>query len=174
MLALMEDATQQRPPFAPPFLRVGQLLVAQTALCLQYLGPRLGLVPRAEASRLWAHQLQLTIADFVTEIHDAHHPIGSGLYYHAQKPEAMRRSRDFIGARLPKFLGWFERVLARNHTASGYLLGRRLSYVDLSMYQIIDGLRYAFPRAMAEIEPGIPRLCALHARVAQRPNIAAY
>lgn len=172
MIALMENPSVAHPPFAPPFLRAGRLLIAQTALILQYLGPRLGLAPEAESGRLWAHQLQLTVADFVAEVHDTHHPVGSGVYYHQQKAEARRNSENFVAERLPKFLGWFERVLASN--AGGHAIGRRLTYIDLSLFQVVAGLRYAFPNAMQRMSRRIPRLEALHERVARRPNVAAY
>jgi glutathione S-transferase len=172
LMRLMEE--EQRPPFAPPFLRAGKLVIAQTANILQYLGPRLDLVPKAEASRLWAHQLQLTVEDFVATIHDTHHPIASSLYYHQQKPEARRRAQYFISERAPKFLHYFERVLERNPAGRGYMVGRNLSYADLSMFQIVAGLRYAFPNMMMRLERALPMLVALHGRVAQRPNIAAY
>ena len=160
------------PPFAPPFLKAGKQVIAQTANILLFLGPRLGLVPKSEASRLWAHQLQLTIADWLVEVHDTHHPIAGALYYEEQKREAKRRAADFIARRLPKFLDYFEQVSARRR--SGWLVGRGISYVDLSMFQMIAGLRYAFPRAMARLEPKHPRLVALHRRVSARPRIAAY
>jgi len=171
MLALMEDKSAARPPFAPPFLRSGRLVIAQTANILQYLGPRLGLAPADEAARIWAHQLQLTIADFVLEAHDTHHPIGAGLYYEDQKPESKRRAKEFRTGRMPKFLGYFEGVLAKNR---GRAVGRSLTYVDLSLFQVVAGLRYAFPRAMRSLEPAHPRLVALHERVAALPRIAAY
>lgn len=162
------------PPFAPPFLKAGDQVIAQTANILLFLGPRLGLVPNEEASRLWVHQLQLTIADLLTEVHDTHHPIASGLYYKDQKAEALRRAADFTGVRLPKFLGYFERILGRNPHGDDYAVGNALSYVDLSLFQIVAGLRYAFPRTMKRLEPAHPRLIALHDRVAARPRIAAY
>jgi glutathione S-transferase len=171
---LLEEAGDGRAPFAPPILRAGTLLVSQTANILQYLGPRLGLVPQAEADRLWAHQLQLTIADLVVEAHDTHHPVAKSLYYEEQKVEALRRSGDFRALRLPKFLGYFERVLKANPAGDGYLIGKSLSYVDLSMFQVVSGLDYAFPRAMARVQSGCPRLAALHRRVQERPRIAAY
>jgi glutathione S-transferase len=172
LLRFLEARGVSRPPFAPPFLRAGRLVIGQTANILLYLGPRLGLVPEAEAGRLWAHQLQLTLADLVTEAHDAHHPIGSGLYYEQQKPEAKRRAADFVRNRLPKFLGYFERVAQRS--GGNYLLGRRLSYADLSLFQVIEGLGYAFPRALARRRARYPRLMAIRERVAGRPRIAAY
>jgi glutathione S-transferase len=174
MLRLMEGPELDRPPFAPPFLRAGKLVIAQTANVLQYLGPHLGLVPKAEATRLWAHQLQLTVEDLVIDIHDTHHPVAMNLYYADQKPEARRRANYFTEERAPELLGYFESVLQRNPGRRGYMVGRSLSYVDLSMFQLIDGLRYAFPKWMARFEAEIPGLVALHGRVAQRPNIAAY
>jgi len=160
---MLESASIRRAPFAPPFLRAGELLIAQTANILFYLGPRLGLAPRGEAGRLWLHQLQLTIADWLVEVHDTHHPIGSGLYYEDQRPEAKRRSADFRTERLPKFLRYFEKMDRRG-----------FSYVDLSLFQMIEGLRYAFPRTMSGLEKQAPRLVELHDRVAERPRLAKY
>lgn len=174
MMRLMNGRRVARPPFAPPFLRAGRLLIGQTASILLYLGDRHGLAPKAEAGRLWAHQLQLTMADLVQEAHDAHHPISGGLYYEDQKPAAARRADAFRRERIPKFLGHFETVLARTPRGAGYLLGRRLSYPDLSLFQVVAGLRYAFPNAMRRIEKKIPRVAAVHDRVADRPRIRAY
>jgi glutathione S-transferase len=172
MFALMQSARQKQPPFASPFLKAGNLLIGQTANILMFLGRRHGLAPRTEAGQLWTHQLELTIADFLVEIHDTHHPIGSGLYYEEQKKESKRRAQDFLKNRAPKFLGYFETVLARNKT--GFLVGGRLTTPDLSMFQVVEGLRYALPRAMRRLERKHPRLVALHDRVAQRPRIKAY
>jgi glutathione S-transferase len=174
MQRLMDAAAVAHPPFAPPFLKDGDFLIAQTANILLYLGWRHGLAPRDEPGRLWAHQLQLTIADVVDEAHDTHHPIASSLYYEDQKVEARRRTADFIANRIPKYLGYFERVLERNPRGERHLIGRRVSYCDLSLFQIVAGLRYAFPRAMARLEPGFSRITALHDRVVARPRIAAY
>jgi len=172
MSRLMESPSVKRPPFAPPFLKTGKLVIAQTANILAFLGPRLGLAPKQEAGRLWAHQLQLTIADWLAEVHDSHHPIGGGLYHEDQKREAKRRAADFTTERLPKFLNYFERVLERN--GSRFLVGNAASYVDLSLFQMIEGLRYAFPRAMTTQERKHRRVIALHDRVAARPRLAAY
>jgi glutathione S-transferase len=163
-----------RPPFAPPFLKAGRLVIGQTPNILLYLGPRLGLAPKDEAGRLWAHELQLTIADLVAEIHDTHHPVASGLYYEDQKREALRRSEDFLKNRAPKFLGYFEKVLRRNSRSDYYALGSKLGYVDLSLFQIVSGLSYAFPKALAKSARSYRRLFALHARVQEQPGIAAY
>jgi glutathione S-transferase len=148
-------------PFAPPFLKAGRLLIAQTANILLYLGPRLGLAPRSEPGRLWLHQLQLTIADWLVEVHDTHHPVGAGLYYEEQKREAKRRAADFLSHRLPKYLDYFEAA-------------KPSGYVELSLFQMIEGLRYAFPRAMKKQERRIPNLLKIHDRVARRPRLAAY
>jgi len=174
LMRLLDDAALERAPFAPPILKAGRQLIAQTANILLFLGPRLRLAPGDEAGRLWAHQLQLTITDFLKEAHDTHHPIAAGLYYEEQKREARRYTRNFLEQRLPKFLNYFEGVLARNPRGERWMVGGALSYVDLSMFQVIAGLRYAFPRAMARLAPGTPRLMALHRRVAARPRIAAY
>jgi glutathione S-transferase len=165
-------ANLKQPPFAMPYIVAGKDVVAQTANILHYLGSRLRLAPQGESGRLWAHQLQLTIADWLVEVHDVHHPIAPGLYYEEQKREAKRRAADFLAARLPKYLDYFESLLQRNR--DGYMLGKAVSYVDLSLFQMVAGLRYAFPRAWAGFAPGYPLLDALHARVAKRPRIAAY
>jgi len=174
LMRYLDSRRIERPPFAPPFLKSGKLLIAQTANILQYLAPRHGLVPANEAARLWTHQLQLTIADFVTEIHDTHHPISSGLYFEEQRKEARRRAADFLKRRAPKYLGYFESLLARRSYRGGYVLGARLAYADLSLFQIVEGLRYAFPKRMKRFEKKIPGLVALHDRVAKRPRIKAY
>src|SRR5437870_4253428 len=162
-------------PFAPPFVKVGDVIVSQTANILAFLAPRLGLVPDDEALRAEASQIQLTLADFVGEIHDTHHPIAGSLYYEDQKKEAKRRARDFVKERMPKYLAWLEDVLARNENSKGrWLVGRELTYVDLSAFQVVEGLRFAFPNAMARMERRISRLVALRDRVAKRPRIAAY
>lgn len=173
MRLLSADAIE-RPPFALPFLKAGDLLVGQTANILMYLGARHGLAPPDEAGRLWANQLQLTIADLVDEIHDTHHPIASGLYYEDQLEEAKRRAADFLATRAPKFLNYFENVLETNKAGSDWLVGGTLTYPDLSLFQAVSGLRYAFPLAMAAFEKDLPLTVALHTRVRAHPNIAAY
>jgi glutathione S-transferase len=172
MMRLIDGGRIARPPFAPPFLKAGKLVIAQTTNILFFLGRRHGLAPRDEAARLWTNQLQLTIADLVVETHDTHHPIAAGLYYEDQKGPAKQRAADFLKQRAPKFLHYFENVLDRS--GGPYLLGRRLSYPDLSLFQIVAGLRYAFPKSMARLEKKAPGLGALHDRVAARPRIAAY
>jgi glutathione S-transferase len=149
--------------FAPPFLRAGKLIIPQTANILLYLGPRLALAPKAEGERLRLHGLQLTIADWLAEVHDTHHPIASGLYYEDQKREAKRRAKIFLAERLPKYLRYFEREA-----------DAKFSYLHLSLFQMIEGLRYAFPRAMKKLEKKFPRLVKLHDRVAARPRLARY
>lgn len=167
------DATP-RPPFAPPFLKAGDLVISHVANILHYLGPPLGLIPDDEACRYWAHGLQLTITDFVAEIHDVHHPIAASLYYEDQKSEAKRRAQAFLDERLPRFLGYFEQVLEQNPGGPDHLVDEQHSYVDLSLFQVVTGLRYAFPKAMVEQEEEHTKVIALAERVAERPNIQAY
>jgi glutathione S-transferase len=163
---------KRKAPFALPYLVAGKTIISQTANILQYLGPRLRLAPKDESGRLWVHQLQLTIADWLVEVHDTHHPIGSGLYYEQQKSEAKRRAADFLAVRLPKYLDYFERVLGRQ--SGGYLFGRTPCYADLSLFQMVAGLRYAFPVAFGRLEKRYPRSIGVHDRVAARPRLAAY
>ncbi|WP_420135394.1 glutathione S-transferase [Rhodopseudomonas sp.] len=171
MMKMMQAKTGT-PSFAPPFLKAGPLVIGQTANIMLYLGDRHGLAPKTEAGRLWVHELQLTIADLVQEVHDTHHPIGTSLYYEDQKGPAKRRAAGFRKERMPKYCGYFERLIAGS--GGPFVTGRKLTYADLSLFQIVEGLRYAFPRSMKKFERKIPGLIALHDRVAARPNIAAY
>jgi glutathione S-transferase len=173
MMALMGDKSLAHPPFAPPFLVDGEVMLAQSSNILLYLGHRHGLAPRAEAERLYVHQLDLTLIDLVKEAHDTHHPIAGSLYYDDQKPEAKRASDLFRAERIPKFLGYFERVLTAN-PAGDWLVGKSMTTADLSLFQVIEGLRYAFPKAMAREERNHPRCVALRGRVAENEKIAAY
>lgn len=174
LMAAMTQRDAAHAPFAPPFIVADGQVIGQTANILYFLGPRLGLAPAQEAGRCWVNQLQLTIADMVTEAHDTHHPVASGLYYEDQKSEALRRAWDFTSARMEKFLRYFEAILQANPDGPAFLAGAALSYADLSMFQLIEGLDYAFPKAMAHLKPSLPHLMALHDAVAQRPRIAAY
>ena len=170
MMQMMEGGAT--PPFAPPFLKAGRLIIGQTANILLYLGARHGLAPKTEAGRLWVHQLQLTVADFVLEIHDTHHPLGPSLYYEDQRAPAKKRTGEFWRERVPKYLGYFEDIL--QDSGGAYLTGRRLTYIDLSLFQIVEGLRYAFPKYMQAFESEIPGLVKSRDRVAERPNIRVY
>ena len=172
LIELLRDRRHEHPPFAPPFLIAGKQTIAQTANILLFLGARHGLAPKAEADRLWVHQLQLTVADLVAEIHDSHHPIASSLYYEDQKQEAAKRAKDLRDSRLPKFLGYFDDALKQN--GSGWLTGKSRTYADLSLFQIVEGLRYAFPNRMKTLEKKTKHMLALHDRVRKRPKIAAY
>jgi glutathione S-transferase len=171
MMKMMEGS-KGTPPFAPPFLKAGSLIIGQTANILLYLGARHGLAPKAEPGKLWVHQLQLTIADFVLEVHDTHHPLGPSLYYEDQRAPAKKRTEEFWKERVPKYLGYFEGLLKQSGGA--YVTGRRATYVDLSLFQIVEGLRYAFPKRMKGFEKEIPGLIGLRDRVAERPRINAY
>ena len=178
MMRYLEGKAVDRPPFACPFLVDGKRVIGQSAAVLFYLAPKLGLIGKSEADQLWAHQVQLTIADLVTEVHDMHHPIGSSLYYEDQKAEALRRAADFRKNRLPKFLAWFEAILQRNprnkDRTMPHLVGGRLSYVDLSLFQLVEGLHYAIPKAMRKALKNAPRVAALHSGVRENRRVAAY
>ncbi len=173
-LRFMQDRKVTHPPFAPPFLKDGELLVGQTAAILHYLAPTLKLVARSEQARVWTQQIQLTIADMVAEAHDTHHPIDVGLTYEDQKPEALRRAQAFCKDRLPKYLQWFESIVTRNPAGPRHLVAGKLSYADLSLYQLIEGLRYAFPKATARVLSKTPGIVSLHDRIASLPKVAAY
>ena len=174
MLRRLHDGSSVHPPFAPPFLKDGELLIGQTAAILHHLAPALKLVGRSEAARVWTQQIQLTIADMVSEAHDTHHPVDSGLHYEDQLPEARRRAAAFCGTRMAKYLQWFERIVVRNPAGSRHLVGGRLSYADLSLFQLIEGLRYAFPNAAERTLARTPVIVDLHHRVAALPRVAAY
>jgi glutathione S-transferase len=171
MMAML-NGDEKRPPYAPPFLKAGRITIAQVANILFFLGPRLKLAPTDEGGRLWLNQLQLTVTDFVAEIHNTHHPLGSSLYYEDAKPEAKRFTENFLEERAPKYLGYFEIVLSRS--GGPWLLGRKFSYADLSMFQLIEGLRYAFPSTIKGVERETPGLVGIRDRVAERKSIAAY
>lgn len=174
ILTMLAARGVARPPFAVPVLRAGRQLIAQTPNILLYLGGRLGLAPRDEPGRLWTHQLELTILDLYGEVFATHHPLGDGYAYEEQKNAARRRTKDFLKVRLPKFLGYFERVLELNRAHRPWMVGARLSYADLSMAEVIAGLRYAFPTAAGRALRRRPRLAALHDAVFERPRIARY
>jgi glutathione S-transferase len=174
LMAMLEGRAAPFTPFAPPFLRDGQVLVSHVANILLYLGPRLNLAPEDEASRAFAHGLQLTITDLIGEVHDTHHPISHTLYYEDQKAEAKARAAAFLSERAPKYLGYFERVASGNPAGAAHAVGDRLTTVDLSLFQVWAGLAYAFPHAFAGAGKLYPALAALAAKVAAQPNVAAY
>ena len=174
MTRLLRSEADAHIPFAPPILRDGDLVISHVANILMHLGPKLGLVPGDEASRAFANGLQLTITDLVAEVHDTHHPISTALYYEDQKEAAKRNAAAFLAQRMPKFLGYFERVLTQNPSGAAHSVGDALSYVDLSLFQLLEGLRYAFPRATAKLGAHFPHLEALAAAVKGHPRIAAY
>jgi glutathione S-transferase len=174
MMRALQDRQTPYPPFAPPFLKDGEVVIAQTAAILHHFGPQLKLVARSERLRAWTQQIQMTIADMVTEAHDTHHPVAGSLYYEDQKPEALRRAADFCTLRLPKFLHWFEAIVVRNPAGPRHLVGGKLSYADLSLFQLVEGLRYAFPNATQRVLATTPGVVHLHDRVAALPKVAAY
>jgi glutathione S-transferase len=174
MMSMLEGAAVPHTPFAPPFLRDGGVVVSHAANILHYLGPKLGLAPKDEAGRIYAHGLQLTITDFVAEVHDTHHPISTDLYFEDQKEEAKARSAAFLQQRVPKYLGYFERVLSDNPAGPAHAVGGGLTTVDLSLFQIWAGMTYAFPHAFADVGKLYPLLAALTKSVAEQKNVASY
>ncbi len=174
LMAMLNGAAAPFTPFAPPFLRDGDVIISHVANILAYLGPKLGLAPRDEAQKLFAHGLQLTITDFVAEVHDTHHPISTDLYYEDQKAEAKARAAAFLAHRVPKYLGYFERVLNDNPAGPAHAVGSALTAVDLSLFQVWAGMAYAFPRAFAGAAKAYPALTALAAGIEKRPNVARY
>jgi glutathione S-transferase len=171
MMPFLRGEQQRALPFAPPFLKAGRMVIAQAATILAYLGPRLGLVPGGLSAEIYAQQLQATITDIVAEVHDTHHPIAASLYYEQQRAAARKCAQAFREERMPKYLNYFENVLERGN---GRQALSRHSYVDLSLFQLISGLDYAFPNAMRRMQKRIPRLRALAQRIAERPHVAAY
>jgi glutathione S-transferase len=174
MLALMRGEGTLHVPFAPPFLRDGELIVSHTAAILLYLGGRIGLAPTDEDGRLWTHQIQLTITDIVKEAYNSHHPIDEDMWFHEQKNEAIARAAVFRRDRMPKFLGWFERILEANPAGTDHLIGSSVTYADLSLFQLIEGLQFAFPLASERELAKLPHVTALHQAVAKRPRLEAY
>ena len=174
ILTKLQDENLICPPFAPPFLVDGDFMIAQAANILQYLGPRIGLSPGDEHSCLFAHQIQLTVTDLLMEVHDTHHPISNALYFEDQIEEAKKRSAGFIENRIPKHMAYYEKILNNNPAQSNWLIGHDLTYPDLSIFQVVEGLRYAFPKAFSEIEGNFPKVIALHDAVAKRSNVSEY
>jgi glutathione S-transferase len=174
LVEFINEKNLHTPPFAPPVLQTVDMLIAQTANILLFLGSRHALAPGDHAGWLWTHQLQLTLMDLVAEAHDTHHPVGVSLYYQDQRAEAARRSAEFRSRRIPKFLGYFERVLQHNPAGSNHLVGDSITYADLSLFQVVAGLRYAFPNTMQQVNATYPHVMALHDRVSQQPRIAQY
>lgn len=170
----LDGSMTDYPPLAPPFLKAGREVISHVANILLYLAPRLKLINDDKVYQYWAHSLQLTITDFVAEAHDVHHPLGPELYFEDQQDVALRRARHFIDHRLPKFFHYFERIIDKNPDSPVYLVGKRLSYVDLSLFHMVQGLRYAFPNAMAALEAEIPKVIALHDHVLEMPLISEY
>tara|TARA_B100000678_G_scaffold110775_3_gene92679 strand:- start:1116 stop:1820 length:705 start_codon:yes stop_codon:yes gene_type:complete len=171
--ALIEDMNgYARRPYAPPYLELDGFAIAQVANILMFLGERHHLAPSNMADRLWLHQVELTIADMVAEVHNVHHPVGSGDYYEDQKDEAKRAAKQFREARIPKFLSYFEGVANAND--GDWLIDHRWCYSDCSLFQLVEGLRYMFPKRMAAVESDYPALIRIHDRVAELPGIKSY
>ncbi|MEF2072154.1 glutathione S-transferase family protein [Consotaella aegiceratis] len=174
MSAFLDGGAGDYVPFAPPFLKDGDVVVSQSGVIAAYLGEKLGPAPQSEPDRVFARSVAVTTADLATEAHDVHHPVGSGRYYEEQKPEALRQAEEFRSERMPKFLGWYETLIGHNSTGSGFLVGDRMTYADLGLFHSVEGLRYAFPRRMATLEGHYPKVLALCAKVAAQPAVKHY
>lgn len=170
--ALTEDleARSGIRPYAPPYLVDGDFTIAQTAHILAWLGERHGF--GAGEGDLQLIQLQLTVSDVVAEAHDTHHPVAGSLYYDDQKDAASRATKAFREERMPKFFAYFEDALSANE--GPFTLGATWSHVDTSLFQLVEGLRYAFPQRMKTLEGHYPRLIACRDAVAELEGIAAY
>ncbi|MGE3246680.1 MAG: glutathione S-transferase [Beijerinckiaceae bacterium] len=174
VFAMMNGAGGDRPPYVPPILKDGDFVISQTSNILMYLGGRLDLAPSDEQGRHWVHQLQLTMIDFAKDVHDTHHPVSNTMYYEEQKEAAAVAAAKFLEFRVPKYFGYFEKVVARNPAKSGWLATDRLTYADLSLFQLVEGMAYAWPKAWGRAMGEYGQVCEIHARVAARPNIKAY
>ncbi|MEZ4220990.1 MAG: glutathione S-transferase [Polyangiaceae bacterium] len=172
LIRVLQEGSDEWLPFAPPVLRFDGVTVSQTAAILDEIAPTLRLV--RSSKRALALAYQLTVADFVSEVHDTHHPVSPMLHYEDQVDAAKSRARAFRAERMPKYLRYFERVLERGSDDGPWLFGDEPSYVDLSLFQLISGLRYAFPNATERFVHEVPHLLALAERVNQVPNIARY
>ncbi|MCJ1328883.1 hypothetical protein MMC10_005560 [Thelotrema lepadinum] len=154
--------------FAPPVLRVTgagkdgtSLVIHQTPAILAYLAPQIGMVPEDDAgAAAYVAQIALTALDLNNETHDTHHPVGVSLYYEDQKDEALKKAKDFRENRIPKFFSYFERVLKGNEKdgKGQYLVGDKLTYADTTVWQVLDGLYFAFPKEIAAREKEYPLL----------------
>ncbi|KJZ73419.1 hypothetical protein HIM_07213 [Hirsutella minnesotensis 3608] len=167
------------PIFASPVLKHGSLVLNQTPNILLYLAPKLGLAPAPGDDALFhLNQLVLTILDgLVNEVHETHHPIAVSRYYNEQKPEAKKRSKAFTDERLPKYLGYLQRVLEAKTSGSGpWLYGDSLTFADLVLFQSIDGTNYAFPKTMANLKGSgkYDGVFKLYDAVKDRPKIKDY
>lgn len=159
-------------PFAPPYLVDGEVAIAQTAQILSWLGQHHGFGAADETTKLRLEMLQWTVSDFTAEIHNVHHPIAGDLYYSDQKDAAKQAARSFREERIPKFLTYFEDALSAND--GPFVLGEAWCHVDTSLFQIVEGLRYAFPERMKAVEGDYPHLITCRDAVADLDGIACY
>lgn len=176
MSAIMHGEGAPLMPFAPPFMNVDGMWISHTAAIMTYVAEKFGLAPRDEQEKMIARTLALTIADLLTEAHDTHHPITIEQHYEQQQDAALLRAAAFRDLRMPKFLRHFERTIAHNDRrgGGGVIVGIEITYIDIALFQVIEGLSYAFPRALARVQGELPLLRSLHARVSKRPRLAAY
>ncbi len=172
LVADMERHAAARGPFAPPYLELDGILIAQVANILLFLGDHHHFGAVNIADRFWLNQLQLTVADMVAEVHNVHHPLDVSLAYEEQKDAALKAAAAFREDRIPKFLDYFEH--AAKASPGEWLIDHRWTYVDTSLFQLVEGLRYMFPKRMATIEAEYPAVVRVHDLVADLPGIRAY
>ncbi|KAJ1536472.1 hypothetical protein HK405_015213 [Cladochytrium tenue] len=186
-VAAASPASATPRPFAPPFIEaipaaagaVGETgplrYVSHVAVVLQHLATRLPGRLCPEQMMEQALQLQLTITDLVKEVHDCHHPVASALYFHDQRDEAIMHTREFLKTRPQKFLAYFEALApAPGASAGPFVFGSSISYVDTSVFQVVEGLRYMFPKAAPKLLQATPRVLGLCEAVRAHPGVAAY
>ncbi|MCV0384391.1 MAG: glutathione S-transferase [Erythrobacter sp.] len=162
-------------PYAPPYLveRETDFAIAQVAHIVSWLTGHHDLGSGDEQTDLHLIQLQLTITDIVAEAHDTHHPVAGSLYYDDQKDAAARAAKAFREERMPKYFDHFEQALEVRE-GGPFVLGERWSHVDTSLFQLVEGLRYAFPQRMKALEGDYPALVACRDAVADIEGVAAY
>ena len=175
MLALLHGEGTSHIPFAPPFLRDGGVIVSHAAAILLYPGR----ADRTRANRrrtgAYGRTRYRAITDIVAEVYNSHHPIDADKWFHEQKDAAIARAAVFRRDRMPKYsFGWFERLLAANPAGVDHLVGGFVTYADLSLFQLVEGLRFAFPLASERTLARLPRVTALHKAMAERPRLKAY
>jgi len=172
LMALRYGQGEGQPAYAPPVLRAGDFWLAQTPAICDYLAAIHRLVPTEPQGRARALQVFLTIFDVLGEVHDTHHPISKARFYEDQKQAAKQNATSFLQDRLPNHMAYFDRVLSQ--AGGAYLLGHTLTYVDLAMYQLLLGLKHAFPKGASQVLTQTPGLSALFDKVAAQPRVAAF
>ncbi|MXO84844.1 glutathione S-transferase [Altererythrobacter aurantiacus] len=175
--ALLDDMDERKEkgfaPYAPPYLVDGDFAIAQVAHIVTWLSEKHDIGAADEADKLHLIQLQLDITDIVEEVHSVHHPVASSLYYDDQKDAAEQAAEKFREERIPKYFDHFEQALGVKD-GGPFSLGSTWSHFDTSLFQLVEGLEYAFPRRMAAIKDDYPMIFACRDAVALIDGLAAY